>query len=162
MAESFAQEYTFQEAVTEVRRGETLPDATNKLLAALTSSERLSLLDGDEPFWPGLRSVFMDRYNAKPYVMGEVEHMGIPGVRFTDGPRGIVMGDSTAFPVSMARGATWDVELERRVGRAIGKEARAQDANYFAGVCVNLPRHPAWAVSKRRIAMTLCCWASLD
>jgi beta-glucosidase-like glycosyl hydrolase len=44
----------------------------------------------------------------------------------------------------MARGATWDLDLERRVGTAIGLEAKAQGANYFAGVCVNLPRHPAW------------------
>jgi beta-glucosidase-like glycosyl hydrolase len=54
------------------------------------------------------------------------------------------MGASTAFPVSMARGATWDINLERRIGDAIGLEAKAQGANYFAGVCVNLPRHPAW------------------
>jgi beta-glucosidase len=144
MAERSAQQYTFQDAVSEIQRGEPLSSATDKLLASLTESERLSLLDGDERFWPGLRSIFMERYNAKPYVMGEVKRVGIPGVRFTDGPRGVVMGDSTAFPVSMARGATWDIELERRVGRAIGKEARAQDAHYFAGVCVNLPRHPAW------------------
>jgi len=76
--------------------------------------------------------------------MGAIPRLQIPGVRFTDGPRGVVMGSSTAFPVSMARGATWDIELEQRIGDAIGKEAKAQGANFFAGVCVNLPRHPAW------------------
>jgi beta-glucosidase len=44
----------------------------------------------------------------------------------------------------MARGATWDRELEERVGTAIGLEARAQGANFFGGPCINLPRHPAW------------------
>ncbi|KAL2670542.1 hypothetical protein Neosp_014330 [[Neocosmospora] mangrovei] len=76
--------------------------------------------------------------------MGAIPRLNIPGVKFTDGPRGIVMGSSTAFPISMARGATWDIELERRIGNAIGLEAKAQGANYFAGVCINLPRHPAW------------------
>jgi beta-glucosidase len=44
----------------------------------------------------------------------------------------------------MARGATWDVNLEERVGEAIGKEGRVLGANFFGGVCINLPRHPAW------------------
>jgi beta-glucosidase len=44
----------------------------------------------------------------------------------------------------MARGATWDVGLEEQVGRAIGREIRAQGGNFFGGVCINLPRHPAW------------------
>ena len=44
----------------------------------------------------------------------------------------------------MARGATFDPELEERVGDVIGVECRALGANLFAGVCVNLLRHPAW------------------
>lgn len=54
------------------------------------------------------------------------------------------MGESTAFPVAMARGATWDPTLEERIGLAIGRECRAQGANFFGGPCVNLARHPAW------------------
>jgi beta-glucosidase len=58
---------------------------------------------------------------------------------------GIVMGyHSTAFPVSIARGSSWDPELEERVGNAIGIEGRSGGANFFAGVCINLLRHPAW------------------
>ncbi|HMF34792.1 MAG TPA: glycoside hydrolase family 3 C-terminal domain-containing protein, partial [Candidatus Lokiarchaeia archaeon] len=55
---------------------------------------------------------------------------------------------STCFPVSMARGATWDPALEQRVGDVIGIEAGAQGANFFGGVCINLPRHPAWGRSQ--------------
>ena len=45
-----------------------------------------------------------------------------------DGPRGVGVyaGNATAFPVGMARGATWDPALEERVGEAIGAEARAK------------------------------------
>jgi beta-glucosidase len=43
----------------------------------------------------------------------------------------------------MQRGASFDPELERRVGEAIGAEVRALGGNYFGGVCVNLLRHPA-------------------
>ena len=44
----------------------------------------------------------------------------------------------------MARGATWDVDLEERIGDAIGRELRAVGADLYGGVCVNLLRHPAW------------------
>lgn len=137
-------EYTFHDAIAAVKSGEPLAQVTQKLLSQLTTDERLALLDGDLEFWPGLGSILRDRYNRTPYVHGAIPRLRIPGIKFTDGPRGVVMGNSTAFPVSMARGATWDLELERRIGDAIGLEAKAQGANYFAGVCVNLPRHPAW------------------
>ncbi len=54
------------------------------------------------------------------------------------------MDRATCFPVTMARGATWDPELEERVGDAIGRELRAVGADLYGGVCVNLLRHPAW------------------
>lgn len=136
--------YTFQHAVQAHENGEPLAQTTQRLLSELSKAERLSLLDGDVQFYEGLRGILCDRYNRVPFVMGAIPRMEIPGIRFTDGPRGVVMGASTAFPVPMARGATWDINLERRVGDAIGLEAKAQGANYFAGVCVNLPRHPAW------------------
>jgi beta-glucosidase len=44
----------------------------------------------------------------------------------------------------MARGATFDRDLERRVGEVMGIEARAQGCNLSGAVCVNLLRHPAW------------------
>lgn len=113
------------------------------LLARMTAGEKLHVMSGDEPLVRGAaRMPFA--YNRQVYVAGEVPRLGIPGIRFTDGPRGVVVGHSTAFPVSMARGATFDPDLEERIGDAIGVEARAQGANLFAGVCVNLLRHPGW------------------
>ena len=53
-------------------------------------------------------------------------------------------GSATCFPVSMARGATFDRELEEEIGKAIGAEVRAVGGNYYGGVCINLPRNPRW------------------
>jgi beta-glucosidase len=133
----------FQAAVDRVRAGADAAEVAAGLYEQLTDDERLGLLDGDSPFWEGLTEM-MGRYNGTPIVHGEVARLGIPGTRFVDGPRGCVAGNATAFPVSMARGATWDVDLEERVGRAIGAEIRVQGGNFFGGVCINLPRHPAW------------------
>ncbi len=134
----------FDHAAAAVRDGHQAEEAARGLYAQLTDDERLGLLQGDGDFWTGMREMMEVGYNLHPYVHGAVERLGIPGTRFVDGPRGCVAGNGTAFPVSMARGATWDVELEERVGRVIGREIRAQGGNFFGGVCINLPRHPAW------------------
>ncbi len=55
-----------------------------------------------------------------------------------------MIGPATCFPVSMARGATFDPDLEERIGRAIGSELAAVGATYTGAVCMNLLRHPGW------------------
>jgi len=135
----------FARGVALLRAGRQGADGIARdLVRQLTDAERLGLLDGDQGFWEGVREMGRHGYNHRPIVAGAVPRLGLPGIRFTDGPRGIVMGRSTCFPVAMARGATWDPALEEEIGRAIGAEGRAQGANLFAGVCVNLLRHPAW------------------
>jgi beta-glucosidase len=116
-----------------------------RLLGALTFDEKLSLLDGDWPFWSGIREMTDGGYHRHPWNAGVIPRLGIHGVRFSDGPRGVVLeGGATTFPVTMARGATWDVELETRVGDAIGRELQALGANLYGGICINLLRHPGW------------------
>lgn len=70
--------------------------------------------------------------------------LGIPGFRMVDGPRGVRAGSATCFPVGMARGATWDVALEERVGEAIGLETAARGGNVLLAPAINLLRHPGW------------------
>lgn len=108
----------------------------------MDDDELLWLLDGDVPLRAVPRLGTMMR--SGPVAGGAVARLGIPGIRFSDGPRGVVIGRSTAFPVTIMRASTWDPELEQRVGLAMGREARARGANYSGAVCVNLLRHPAW------------------
>lgn len=117
--------------------------AVSLILEQMSLDEKISQMNGDQPLVRGTLEM-MTRYNREPIPAGENFRLGIPGIRFTDGPRGAVLYSSTCFPVAMARGASWDTELEERIGNAIGIEARAQGANFFGGVCVNLLRHPAW------------------
>src|SRR5436305_2077946 len=131
-------------ATTESLTDDQIEERAQALLDQLTLDEKIALMDGDPPFWPGLADMFAGGYNKHTWVAGAVPRLGIPGVRFSDGPRGVVMQGATTFPVSMARGATWDPALEERVGEAIGRELRALGGNYFGGVCINLLRHPAW------------------
>ena len=133
----------YDDGVRSIRAGEIEPDlVAQRLIERMTEAELLGLLDGDSPWWMlPLIPVLLGR---RPFVAGAVKRLGVPGIRFSDGARGVVIGASTAFPVTMARAATWDLSLEEEVGRAIGLETRARGANYSASVCINLLRHPAW------------------
>lgn len=76
-----------------------------------------------------------------------IEEHDIPGFHMLDGPRGLSRfsgKNGTAFPVAMARGATWDPELEREVGRMIGAELRLAGADTLLAPTVNVLRHPRW------------------
>jgi hypothetical protein len=116
----------FAAAVAAVRTGErTLDASVADVVGRLTDPELLWLLDGDLTVRQGLREM-SERYNKKPFQAGRIDRLGIPGIRFTDGPRGVALGASTAFPVAIARAATWDPDVERAVADVIGAEARAQ------------------------------------
>jgi beta-glucosidase len=114
-----------------------------EILSELSLDEKIFMLSGHGFF----EQIAADggRYCASLYHIGAGnERLGVPPLLFMDGPRGIGMGASTCFPVPMARAATFDTDLERRVGDAIGRELRAHGGNLFGGVCINLLRHPAW------------------
>ncbi len=123
-----------------------LDEIVDGLMARMSLEEKVHQLSGDGGF------PLLIRLGAMVYLYGRFPHMyagrnerrGIPPLSFSDGPRGVVVGKATCFPVAMARGASWDVELEARVGDALGQEVRATGANYFGGLCINLLRHPGW------------------
>jgi hypothetical protein len=110
----------FSEAAKRVEAGADAHEQARGLLARMTLEEKLGCLDGDTPFWPGTVDVGHGGYHAHPWPAARVERLGVPGIRFADGPRGCVIGASTAFPVSMARGASFDPDLERSVVQLYG------------------------------------------
>ena len=125
---------------------ETLYSVAKELCGEMKLREKLRMLSGQKFF---LRNGFDlitkgQKYNCRPCLSGGVKRLGIPAVAFSDGPRGVVMGNSTCFPVSMARGASFDDELEYEIGSAMADEVIAQGGNYFAGICINLLRNPRW------------------
>lgn len=129
-------------------------EEAQKIVDGLTLEQKVSLMGAN--FYMDKLQELIDslgaedtHYNMEPYGAGGIEGV-IPPMNFCDGPRGVVcgIGKTTCFPVSMARGASFDVELEEEIGHAIGKETRAFGGNLFAGVCINLPHNPAWGRSQ--------------
>ncbi len=80
---------------------------------------------------------------------------GIPSVMVTDGPHGLrkqmegadMLGinnavATTCFPTAVTSGATWNRELMKEIGAAIGEEAKAEDVAVVLGPGVNIKRNP--------------------
>jgi len=103
------------------------------LLGRMTPAQKLNELRGSSP-----------RPVEGLYYAGGDESLGLPPYKMVDGPRGARAGTATAFPVAIARAATFDVELERRVGFAIGLEVAAKGGNVLLAPTINLLRHPGW------------------
>lgn len=131
--------------LTENCSKDTIRKFVDDMLGELTIEEKIGIMSGqitEEKLMDDLFAI--EHYNVRPYPTMEVERLGLPNVRFVDGPRGVVAGSATCFPVAMARGASFDRDLEEEIGKVIGAEVRAQGGNYFGGVCINLPRNPRW------------------
>lgn len=132
----------------------SLTEEAKKIVDGLSLEEKVNLMGANiylDQLQEVLDSLSSDdsHYNITPYPAGGIEGV-IPPMQFCDGPRGVVcgFGKTTCFPVSMARGASFDPELEEEIGHAIGKETRAFGGNLFAGVCINLPYNPGWGRSQ--------------
>ena len=120
-----------------------IADRIEAVLSEATLQEKVAMMSGRGFFRQFKESGRL--WGAEPYRAGAgCERLGVPALYFTDGPRGVARGQSTCFPCTMARGATFDPDLERRIGEVMGIEARAQGCNLSGAVCINLLRHPAW------------------
>jgi beta-glucosidase len=125
--------------------GETLETQIKSLCAEMTVKEKIYMLSGHTILQSQKDMCRTGRsYTVHALPAGGCKRLGIPSVLFTDGPRGVVMGNSTCFPVPMLRASSFDEELEYRIGKAIADEAIVQGANYFGGICINLVRNPRW------------------
>jgi beta-glucosidase len=139
-----AMENIWQEIVSgESPSFKEIDNQAQRLLSQMSLDEKIDQMSGDLNYFPGILELWLF-YNRRPYPSGKNTRLHIPPIQFSDGPRGVVLDHATTFPVSAARGATWDIELEERIGEAMGAEARALGANLVAAACINVLRHPAW------------------
>ena len=138
----------YQQAVAAYRQNptkEVLHAQVKALTDEMTLKEKIYMLSGHLTAQFQIDMIQTGRnYNVHALPAGGCKRLGVPPVLFTDGPRGVVMLNSTCFPSAVARASTFDTDVEYRVGKVIADEAIAQGANLFAGVCINAARNPRW------------------
>jgi hypothetical protein len=68
--------------------------------------------------------------------------LGIPGLGMADGGHGLRGGSATSFAVGIAMATTWDPDLIKRVGAAIGEEMRGNGIDVALAPCIDISRDP--------------------
>jgi beta-glucosidase len=109
-----------------------------KRVSELTLEEKASLCLGSD-FW-----------HTAP-----VDRLGIPAIMVSDGPHGLraqlEQGDhvgllasapATCFPTASALASSWDPELFRTTGEALGREAKKLGVSVVLGPGINMKRSP--------------------
>ena len=83
-----------------------------------------------------------------------IPRLGLPSIMLTDGPHGLrkaaernhsglsVNLPATCFPTASALASSWDIDLLREVGVALGAESAAADVAVLLGPGMNIKRHP--------------------
>src|SRR5215213_1265482 len=115
-----------------------VPSNLTALVAELTLEEKASLVIGSA-FW----------YTTP------VERLGVPRIMVSDGPHGLrtqlheadhlglsTSVPATCFPTASALGSSWNADLFRRVGEALGREAAAIGVSVVLGPGINMKRSP--------------------
>lgn len=112
------------------------------LIAQMTLEEKASMCDG------------LDYWHSQP-----VERLGIKSISLNDGPHGIrKKGDPDAakkgetdllkgvpaicFPTASATACSWDVDLLKEMGEALGDECRKEKVSVLLGPGTNIKRSP--------------------
>jgi len=98
----------------------------NSLLGQMTLEEKVDLLGGVSMF--GVRGV---------------PRLGVPALTAADGPFGVRnFTRTTVIAGGIALAATWNAELARRVGKEMGRDARARGVHFYLAPGVNIYRSP--------------------
>jgi beta-glucosidase len=69
---------------------------------------------------------------------------GIPALIMCEMLHGYLDDGSTAFPMNIGLGATWDTNIMNKVGKVIAMEARAHGVHFGLGPNLDLGREPRW------------------
>ncbi|MCW5719643.1 MAG: glycoside hydrolase family 3 C-terminal domain-containing protein [Devosia sp.] len=100
------------------------------LLEQMTLEEKVSILSGED-FWS----------------VPAIARLGIGKLRVSDGPNGARGGGSliggvksASFPVGIAIGASWNVDLVREIGAALADEVKSKGAHMLLAPTVNIHR----------------------
>lgn len=105
-------------------------DDLKKLVERMTFEEKCLMLTGT-----GLKT-------------REIERLGIPAVRMSDGPHGVreynsgIDGGPVCYPTAAALGATWNRTLVRKVGNAIADDCSKIGVEMILGPGINMKRTP--------------------
>src|SRR6201981_3024378 len=98
----------------------------NSILSRMTLEEKVDMLGG-----------------VNDMFIRSLPRLGLPSFKMADGPLGVRnYGPATARAGGIGLAASWDPALASRVGKEIGRDARAKGVHFMLGPGVNIYRAP--------------------
>ena len=134
-----------------------LASVTRTLKSMPLESKLLQLYGLPNPPWRG-SAAYRDVNRSRNADAGDGKTLR--GSLYRDGGRGVNLLDgqdnrpsdgkaySVAFPAQSIRGASWDVELEFRIGEAQGEETMTSLNTVLRAPTLSILRHPYWGQSQ--------------
>ena len=130
-------------------------DNIDEVLQAMTLEEKAKLLVGGANNFFGTSAVVGGEADLVAGAAGTspaIPRLGIPATVLTDGPAGVRIDPTrkgtsqtyyaTAFPIGTCLASTWNTELVKKVGEAIGNETKEYRCDVILGPGMNLHRNP--------------------
>lgn len=134
-------------------------NSTAEVIAAMTLEEKVHLLVGNGMKLPGMPQIegapVVGQTNDNvPGCAGTtygIPRLGIPSIVLADGPAGVRISPTregsdkkfycTAFPVATLLASSWDADLVRRAGEAMGNEAKEYGVDILLAPALNIHRN---------------------
>ena len=131
--------------------------ATNidEVMKAMTLEEKAKLLVGGSNTFFGDQAAVGGEADLVTGAAGNspaIPRLGIPATILTDGPAGVRIDPTrkgttqtfyaTGFPIGSCLASTWNTELVRKVGEAVGNETKEYRCDVILGPGMNLHRNP--------------------
>ncbi|MBO7108858.1 MAG: glycoside hydrolase family 3 C-terminal domain-containing protein [Prevotella sp.] len=130
-------------------------DNIDEVMKAMTLEEKARLLVGGANNFFGANAVVGGEADLVAGAAGTspaIPRLGIPATVLTDGPAGVRIDPTrkgtdktyyaTAFPIGSCLASTWNTELVKQVGQAIGNETKEYRCDVILGPGMNLHRNP--------------------
>ena len=133
----------------------------SEVVKAMTLDEKVSLLVGGGMYVPGMQmpGALPNQAEAQKRVTGAagttaaIPRLGIPAIVVCDGPAGIHAFNAgksrlyyaTAWPTGTLLASSWDTSLVKKVGVALGGEAKEYGIDILLGPGMNIHRNPLGA-----------------
>lgn len=136
----------------------SIADRIKDLISKMTDDEKASMLIGigmpgfDATTFKFTTEGFQGKVPGAAGGTYELKRLGIQTVVVSDGPAGLRINPkrnndtknyfATAFPVGTSLASTWNTELIKNVGKAIGNEVKEYGVDVLLGPGMNIHRNP--------------------
>ncbi|WP_395063170.1 glycoside hydrolase family 3 C-terminal domain-containing protein [Flavobacterium sp.] len=133
-------------------------DRIKDLISKMTDDEKANMLIGigmpgfDVKTFKFTSEGFQGKVPGAAGGTYELKRLGIPTVVVSDGPAGLRINPkrnndtnnyyATAFPVGTALASTWNTDLIKNVGKAMGNEVKEYGVDVLLGPGMNIHRNP--------------------